>query len=114
MNSAPCAPRTVGEAMRLLAWAAGDDHGASSAAIFTWMTGLPSAEYGADIGPWAPGDLDDFGRCSRLVAQFPQFRPLLPRMKKISSDWRKTITNWNALEACLAADDWGKARELLP
>lgn len=119
MNSAPCAPKTVDEALSYLAWASGPDSGHSSAFIFESFTGLPSGIESSFFNP-VPCDIGDFGRCSRLVQRFPQFKPHLFRLKKVSREWMNVIVNWEKLDELLASyqndgDDGAaqKAREIL-
>lgn len=107
---APCAPKTVGEALTYLAWAVGEDHGASSSAMFTRLTGLPSDD-GA-IGSW-PFDLDDFGRCVRLVERFPVFAQHLEYLRGISSQWDHIVSNWPRLVQAYQHDDAEIVREVL-
>lgn len=84
---------------RALRWAIGNDTGASSKAIAGHMTGnRPSSGYPP---PWDPSD---FGRCMRLVAAIPEWRPRLPEMAKRSPEWAGIVKHWDRIEQCMRAE----------
>lgn len=108
--AAPCAPKTVGEALCYLAWAVGEDHGASSSTMFTRLTGLPSDD-GSICS--APSDMDDLGRCVRLVERFPRFAQNLECLRGISSQWDHIVSNWQRLVQAYQHHDADIVREVL-
>lgn len=61
---------------RALYWAASDDTGISSKTILAHMTGVPAN--------WTspPSDVDDRGRCIRLLELIPEWIPRLPELAK--------------------------------
>jgi hypothetical protein len=66
--------------MGLTAWLASDDVGMSSRYMASVLGGL-SSSYAH------PYDLDDFGRCSRLLIAVPEFRQRLGLMRDKSPEW---------------------------
>jgi len=85
----------VNEHERQLAvtWIVGRDTGLSSKCIWAVMMGQPMAE--AQI----PYDLDDFGRCWRLLALIPRWRMRLQEMADRYTEWVPLVREWEALEA---------------
>lgn len=81
----------------LLAWALSGDTGMSSETMVARMTGMNSTR--AD----RPHDLDDFGRCYRLLQRVPALRPLLPRMTEVSPVWAALVNHWEEIETAYAA-----------
>lgn len=50
-----------------------------------------------------PHDPSDFGRCIKLLDEFPEFRVELHCMKDVSIEWELLIDNWQDLEAMFYA-----------
>ena len=80
---------------RAMAWLVGGDTGMSSEAIFaTMMAGEPVPE-----GTSYPADGSDLGRCIRLLAAIPEWRPRFFReMPAVSRVWRALVSEWPVLE----------------
>lgn len=82
-------------------WLAGGDTGTSSMTIWSIMTGRDLPNDGAhrfqrlDI----PHDPADFGRCHRLLEQFPAWRPGLLRVALIIPAWKPFVDAWDELTA---------------
>lgn len=78
-------------------WADGPDSGISSKTIVQTITGARV------LGTWQPGaprDPDDFGRCSRLLALFPELRTRLHVVAdQLGGEWRALVEHWDELEA---------------
>jgi hypothetical protein len=81
-----------------LDWILSDDVGASSATIWAVMMGV--------VHPRAslPLDPSDFGRCSRLLALFPEWRPRLTEVARKHPDWRELVKRWDDLVALYEAE----------
>jgi hypothetical protein len=92
-------------------WLKGRDTGASSATIWTVMTGLP-----VPYQPNVPRDPDDFGRCFRLLALFPQWRPRLPEVAAKYPEWKPFVDAWDQLKAmfenALSSSSSDRGREM--
>jgi len=86
-------------------WIVGDDTGVSSQTIWSVMMGVRPRWSGT------PLDVDDFGRCVRLVVLIPAFRPRLQEVADKYPQWQPLIDHWEELErlywACEAADRKG-------
>lgn len=83
-------------------WWAGLDVGTSSASIFAVFCGEGLRWAADNYGKRSvPADADDFGRCSRLLAQFPEWKANLNRVAEAYSDttWPAIIARWEELEA---------------
>lgn len=88
-------PVMTSEGMGLKRWLASDDTGASSC----YMAGV----LGGFDRPYAnPYDLDDFGRCSRLLTAVPEFRDRLEVMRDKSRQWSSLLDVWSKVEALMA------------
>lgn len=94
---------------RALQWLAdGDvgDVGESSKAICYHMIGLNSS------GAY-PHDVSDFGRCARLLKQFPEWRSRLKEMAIYSPHWTLLAECWDTLTEMMEKEvgiDWSKGR----
>lgn len=107
------APRTAPTAQELAAagrWIAGDDQGMSSRTLMGHMLGarLPK---GSINHPYDPSDL---GRCLRLLALIPTWKPRMPEMAALSPEWAALVGAWERLEATMDAEvgiDWSKGRK---
>lgn len=83
--------RSADKAMK---WRHGGDVGTSSLTIWSVMTDTPSGgRY--DI----PHDPDDFGRCHRLLEQFPEWRPRLGEVARLFKKWQPLVDSWDELTA---------------
>lgn len=78
-------------------WIQSWDTGASSETIWHFMM------HGAALRPSVPHDSDDFGRCYRLLAAFPEWRARMPEMRDVPG-WAKFVDNWNALTVLYEAE----------
>jgi hypothetical protein len=76
-------------------WAQGRDTGISSGTIYSVLTGRGSPCRGHDI----PHDPSDFGRCYRLLALFPEWRPQLYLVAKAYPAWKPFVREWDKLTA---------------
>lgn len=81
-------------------WLTGDDHGISSETIWAVMTGERPGNAGWH--PNRPLDGDDLGRCVRLIARFPEWRPRLHEVAEHYRDWAPIISRWGEAEAAVA------------
>ena len=74
-------------------WFRSTDTGISSNTIFGVMTGTLIAWTGY------PADPADFGRCYRLLAKFPEWRPRMQEVSKEYPNWERLVNNWDNLES---------------
>lgn len=81
-------------------WIAGRDVGVSSATIWSVMTGKPSPLDRYDT----PKDGADFGRCFRLLAHFPEWRPRLGEVADKYPAWRHIVDHWDERAAMQEPD----------
>lgn len=115
-------PRFVSQPMgeleeRLRLWFKRGDRGTSSCMIVAtalgdqrWLRQLRSTS----IDPW-PHDIQDFGRCHRLLEQVPDVREkAFMVLGEIFPTWARFIRDWDALtSAYLAAlEEWEKVKDL--
>jgi hypothetical protein len=82
-------------------WILGRDTGTSSKTI--WAVMMKAVNKGdacteSSITFDVPHDVDDFGRCYRLLALFPEWRGRLDEVSKIFVIWTPYIREWNKLE----------------
>lgn len=78
------------------AWIVGNDTGASSETIWAVMMGVrPSGSFAG----WPPSDQYDFGRCHRLLMQFPAWRARLPEVAEAYPAWKYLVAKWGVLTA---------------
>ncbi len=75
-------------------WLLSDDTGTSSKTIWRHMMG--ERQDPRWQGP--PDDPDDFGRCYRLLAMFPEWRVRLDEMA-IYAEWAGLVDAWAELES---------------
>ena len=73
-------------------WRTGPDTGSSSITIFNHLVCNLNEET-----PHVPYDIDDFGRCFRLLKAFPTLRADINKMAKVPG-WKKLAENWSRLE----------------
>lgn len=93
-------------------WILGNDMGISSRTIWAVMMGEgPPHWHGT------PSDPDDFGRCWRLLARFPEWRRRLPEVAERHPEWSGLVREWDRLsrmyEAVIEDGDWNLARSKL-
>lgn len=79
---------------RAVAWLAGSDTGISSKTIWSVMTGFP-----VDVRPTIPLDPSDFGRCYRLLQEFPGWRERMPEVAAKHEHWKPMVDAWDELTA---------------
>ena len=94
------------EEARIDAWISGSDTGLSSRAIWATMLGLEG------IPKSHPRDPVDLGRCLRLLAVFPKWRPRIQELGALSPEWGRLVAAWTKLEATMAHEAgiaWEKA-----
>lgn len=85
--------------MRAIAWRNGDDTGLSSIALVSHFMGWPNPGRSKGDSTRHPDDSDAFGRCSRLLKAFPEFRERLDEARSLSIHWNAIIEHWDELEA---------------
>lgn len=73
-------------------WITGNDTGMSSETIWAVMMGVEPSH------PSVPLDAADFGRCSRLLMQFPAWRKRLGELGEKYTEWKPLVDNWAELE----------------
>lgn len=76
-----------------VAWAVGDDTGASSMAIWSTLTGIPCWD---SVGA-TPMDSGDFGRCHRLLLAVPEWRARLGEVAAAHPAWAPLVADWDTL-----------------
>ncbi len=89
---------------RATQWIVSRDTGMSSKAIWAHMMG---AEPEWNCGPADPADL---GRCLRLLALIPEWKPRMGEMAAYGGEWAALIPHWDEL-AAMMADEVGIAWE---
>lgn len=82
---------------QLLVWALGDDRGISSETIVSISIGLDevSGRHGFD----APYDPSDFGRCYRLLKQFPELKKKMHVVARKCKAFAPLVAHWDELTA---------------
>lgn len=79
--------------LRLIDWLTGDETGTSSISIVKVL--VIGQRSGPDLShPW---DASDFGRCHALLTAVPELRKHLPKMAKISPEWKELVRIWDEL-----------------
>ena len=73
-------------------WIVGNDTGVSSKTIWSVMFGVNPDWQGV------PLDVDDFGRCVRLLTLVKEFRPRLKEVSVKYPEWKPIIDDWDELE----------------
>ncbi len=73
-------------------WIVSHDTGTSSKTIWAVMMGVKPD------WPDVPLDVDDFGRCLRLISVVPEFRPRLQEVADKYPKWQPLVDNWAELE----------------
>lgn len=89
-------------------WIVFGEVGTSSRTIWGVMTGAVISY----VGDWnfdVPADMDDFSRCYKLIALFPEWRQRLPEVAQIFPKWIPFVREWDKL--CDLCREWMLARE---
>lgn len=73
-------------------WLNSYDTGASSKAIFHYMT------LGIKDGS-TPSDPADLARCLRLLDRFPEWKPRIQEMATVSDNWSTLMEHWDTIVA---------------
>lgn len=92
-------------------WIEGRDTGVSSVTIWSVLMNVRSPYNRFD----PPRDPSDFGRCYRLLEQFPDWKPRLPKVADRFPFWGPYIREWDSLTAMYdagLASDSGHAEKL--
>ena len=89
---------------RAAQWVVGRDTGLSSMCLWAVMMGVKPG----DISH--PRDGADLGRCARLLAAVPEWRPRLPEMATVSEYWAALVPEWERLSTILAKELAGGAK----
>lgn len=92
--------------MGLQNWLVSDDVGMSSRYMASVLGGF-SCDYAH------PHDLDDFGRCSRLLLAVPEFRERLPLMQAKSKEWAALLGVWNQVEHLMQQNEHHLANKIV-
>lgn len=79
-------------------WFAAGQTGTSSTTIWSVMTGHPVEC--TDV----PHDPDDFGRCVRLLDEFPRWRGRMKRVSDKYPAWMGLVGAWDELDALYRAE----------
>ena len=93
--------------MGLDAWLKSDDTGISS----EFMAGVLSKTFYRKYGH--PHDIDDFGRCMRLLVAVPELRSELSLMKAESKEWENFVNNWDDIESFIKEEKFKDASNLI-
>jgi len=78
-------------------WIMGGNTGISSKVIFSVMTGAPVELVLQGWTPDVPHDPSDFGRCYRLLKEFPEWRKRLREVSDKYTPWTAFVMNWGRL-----------------
>lgn len=94
-------------------WLRGTDCGASSKYL---LRALVSRERfvsagGSELHATIPFDLDDFGRCERMLAKLPALREKLPAVVEQHASWKPIVARWS--EAVALYEHWHGAKTKL-
>lgn len=92
--------------MGLDAWLRSDDVGMSSRYMASVLGGF-ECPYNH------PLDLDDFGRCSRLLLAVPEFREKLEMMRSKSEQWAALLDVWTQVESLIDEKRYKEADEIV-
>ena len=91
---------------RAVDWITSCDTGQSSKCLWSQMMG----RRGNGDFPWDPSDL---GRCLRLLALIPEWKPRINEMVVYGPQWAALVAHWPALELSMSEEvgiGWSKAR----
>ncbi len=108
-------PASISPEMRH--WAIWGEQGLSSQAIFRHLTKLkiPGVRPPRDgEEPAYPRDVNDLGRCIRLLEEVPELQGRIGEMAEVSQRWKALAAVWNDLvEAHRVDPELGHLRDLL-
>jgi hypothetical protein len=93
--------------MTPIEWLLSDDTGTSSKTILSVMTGSKMTGTRADV----PYDGGDFGRCYRLLKEFPEWKTRLHEVAEKYVEWVAIVREWDRLSAEYEKDE--KVYEIL-
>ena len=99
-------PVMASAGMGLRDWLRSDDVGMSSRYMASILGGF-ACPYNH------PLDLDDFGRCSRLLLAVPEFREKLEMMRSKSEQWASLLDVWTQLETLIDEKRYKEANEIV-
>jgi hypothetical protein len=77
-------------------WLAVGEQGTSSLTLFHHLAKIPLPRDRAE-----PRDLDDFGRCKRMIEQVPSLRARLAEAADLSPAWARIVGIWDTLSSTL-------------
>jgi len=85
-----------------LKWVNGQDTGTSSKTMFAALSGSETGpqKLNGFAGRDIPKDMDDFGRCYRLILAVPEWAERLRKVSGVVPAWHPFIREWKVLE-CL-------------
>lgn len=92
--------------MTPIEWLLSGDTGISSKTICAVMTGSKKAD---SFGPDVPHDPSDFGRCYRLLQNFPEWRARLPEVAAAYPIWGPMVAAWDELTALYEQEKQNKS-----
>ena len=98
-SAAPCSG--------LQSWLDSDDVGASSKYMAMQLSGRVGTECSH------PLDVDDFGRCVRMLEVCPELRPLVPLMVNCSPEWAALVERWDELTQLYTQEKFAEAGEII-
>lgn len=94
-------------------WFVGKHTGLSSVNLLNHMLDNRCSECDVVHGGAHPWDVDDFGRCHRLLELIPEWKDQLHIMTKVSTTWSKLVENWGEITRLYESDDLVKANDLI-
>lgn len=92
--------------MTPIEWLLRDDTGISSKTICAVMTG---SEMGGSFDPDVPHDPSDFGRCYRLLQNFPEWKARLPEVAIAYPMWGPMVAAWDELTSMYEEEKQNKS-----
>lgn len=93
-------------------WLLNGEHGISSRAMFSVLSGKNV------MGTWGmhhPCDPDDFKRCYKLLQAVPQWKSRLYKMNRVSPVWQRLVENWDKLTEMYeqnVREDWKNYKQV--
>ena len=84
-----------------LQWFMGTDTGSSSKTLFSVLCrdSLQGTARMAHGRASVPSDIDDFGRCYRLLQKFPEWKSRLKEVAHAYGEWQPFVDQWPIMEA---------------
>lgn len=80
-------------------WLRSADVGISSKTLFSVLCRETLQVAAKPSRPDVPQDLDDFGRCYRLLQKFPEWKARLPEVAVAHPRWQPFVDQWAIMEA---------------